>query len=196
MVGMPPLWPYNPLCRGAPARRLSSSLMNLQILPILKYPDPRLRRSSEEVGEFGEDLHNLAMRMLQTMRQKNGVGLAGPQVGFMQRIFVCNPTGEPKDDLIVVNPRLSDLQGILESEEGCLSIPEVHVPIRRAQHCKLNATDAFGKAFEVVAEDLLARVWQHESDHLNGRLILDYMTEASSIANRRVIKHLEMTFRE
>lgn len=166
----------------------------MEKLTIIKYPDPRLRQNCPPVRDFGDELNRLAGSMLEAMRQNNGVGLAGPQIGFMQRIFVCNPTGEAKDDLIVINPLLSELQGVLESEEGCLSIPEVRVPIRRAKSCTLTAKDVAGNEFELTAEDLLARIWQHETDHLHGRLILDYMTEADAISNRRAIRHLEKMF--
>ena len=163
-------------------------------LAILKYPDPRLRQACAPIVEFGEDLRQLADRMLQLMKDRNGVGLAGPQVGIMQALFVCNHTGEPGDDQILINPQLSNLEGSAESEEGCLSIPDVLVPIRRAQRCTIEAQDVEGNRFELTGQDLQARVWQHEYDHLQGKLILDHMDEASRISNRRIIKQLEASF--
>lgn len=164
-------------------------------LTILKYPDPRLRQACQPVEAFDEPLRQLAARMLELMKASNGVGLAGPQVGYMYRLFVCNHTGQPEDDQVMVNPVLSDLEGRTEGEEGCLSIPEVLVPIRRAQSCLLQARDASGKSFELTGADLPARVWQHEMDHINGKLILDYMNDADRIANRRSIKQLEASFK-
>ncbi len=163
-------------------------------LAIVKYPDPRLRQVCTPVVEFGDDLRRLTERMLQLMNDRSGVGLAGPQVGVMQRLFVCNHTGEPGDNQILINPQLSNLEGAAEGEEGCLSIPDVLVPIRRAQRCTIEAQDTEGNRFTLTDEDLRARVWQHEHDHLQGKLILDYMDEASRISNRRIIKQLEASF--
>ncbi len=166
----------------------------VSLISIVKYPDPRLRQVCTPVVEFGADLRRLTERMLQLMNDRNGVGLAGPQVGVMQRLFVCNHTGEPGDNHILINPQLSNLEGSADGEEGCLSIPDVLVPIRRAQRCTIQAQDVDGNRFELAGLDLQARVWQHEHDHLQGKLILDYMDEASSISNRRIIKQLEATF--
>lgn len=167
----------------------------IENLEIIKYPDPRLRVSCPMVVDFDAGLADLTRRMLELMKQNNGVGLAGPQVGNRQRLFVCNHTGEPKDDLVAINPELSELEGLAEASEGCLSIPDVQVDIRRAERCKLKAQDAEGNTFELWGEDLQARIWQHEHDHLQGKLILDYMNEASRIANRRIIKQLESSFK-
>ena len=163
-------------------------------IAIVKYPDPRLRQVCTPIVEFGDDLRRLTERMLQLMNDRNGVGLAGPQVGVMQRLFVCNHTGEPGDNQILINPQLSNLEGAAEGEEGCLSIPDVLVPIRRAQSCTIEAQDVEGNPFQLAGQDLQARVWQHEYDHLQGKLILDYMNEASRISNRRIIKQLEASF--
>ena len=171
--------------------KMESMIENLEII---KYPDPRLRASCAGVVEFDAGLADLARRMLELMKQSNGVGLAGPQVGNRLRLFVCNHTGEPEDDLVIINPELSELEGCAEASEGCLSIPDVLVDIRRAERCRLKAQDAEGNTFELWGEGLRARVWQHEYDHLRGRLILDYMNEASRIANRRIIKQLESSF--
>ena len=96
----------------------------IENLEILKYPDPRLRVSCPMVVDFDAGLADLTRRMLELMKQNNGVGLAGPQVGNRQRLFVCNHTGEPEDDLVVINPELSELEGWAEASEGCLSIPD------------------------------------------------------------------------
>ncbi len=95
-----------------------------------------------------------------------------------------------------VNPTLTDLTGDIESEEGCLSIPDVTVPIRRANACVLEARDLSGKPVKLQAVDLAARCWQHECDHLDGRLIIDRMSEADRIAQRRTLKQLESQFKQ
>jgi peptide deformylase len=165
---------------------------------IVIYPDPRLRQKCAPVGEveFAESLAALADRMLELMNANHGVGLAGPQVGVNRRIFVCNPTGEPGDNHVYVNPVLSDLVGSEEGEEGCLSVPEVRVMVRRAKRCRIQAQDVHGQLIETEAEGLLARIWQHETDHLDGRLILDRMNPADKIANKRLVAQLEAGYRK
>lgn len=160
-------------------------------LRIVHYPDPVLRKRARPVEHFGPRLGRLAARMLELMHKEKGVGLAAPQVGLSMQLFVCNATGEPRDDLVCVNPSLHDPDGQEEKDEGCLSITGVSVPMRRAVRITLRACDATGSAFERRGEQLLARVWQHETDHLFGRLIIDSMSEAVRLENRRAIKQLE-----
>jgi peptide deformylase len=160
-------------------------------LQIITYPDPRLRKVCQDVDRFDEELVALAHRMLELMRQHEGVGLAAPQVGVLRRMFVCNPTGDPKDDHIYINPRLTEFAEQADREEGCLSIPEVTVNVRRPLSCRMHALDLQGRPIEEAGSDLLARCWQHECDHLEGRLIIDRMSESDKIANRKVIRQLE-----
>lgn len=168
--------------------------VNAERLKIIRYPDPRLRKHCEPVEVFDASLTAMARRMLELMHAADGVGLAAPQVGVLARLFVCNVTGDPKDDMIFVNPELADLEGAAVGEEGCLSIPEVTVNVRRAVRCKMIARDLDGEAFELHGVDLASRVWQHETDHLEGRLIIDRMSEADKIANRRAIRQLEQDY--
>jgi peptide deformylase len=160
------------------------------------YPDPCLRKTCQPVDTFDDSLRRLAERMITLMREHKGVGLAAPQVGVNLRLFVCNPTPEPENDRVYINPVLTDLVGVVEAEEGCLSIPEVLVSVRRAQRCRLAALDLTGQPVEVAADDLEARVWQHETDHLDGVLILDKMSQADKIATRRMLKQLEEDHRK
>lgn len=160
-------------------------------LKIINYPDPRLRKTCKRVEEFGPKLAELAEHMLGLMREAQGVGLAAPQVGMLVRVFVCNVTGESKDDMVLVNPELFDLEGDIEGEEGCLSIPDVTVTMHRADSCVLRGQNLKGKSVELRAEGLLSRCFQHECDHLDGRLIIDGMSEADRIANRKVLRELE-----
>lgn len=164
-------------------------------LKIIEYPDPRLRKKCAPVEVFDADLERLTQRMCELMHEHNGVGLAAPQVGILQQVFVCNVTGDPKDDTVYVNAELTDLEGDVEGSEGCLSIPDVNVNMHRALKCTLTGKDLKGKPIKIKGEELSARVWQHEMDHINGRLIIDNMSEADKVANRRSLKRLEADFK-
>lgn len=166
------------------------NLPDLKKLRIVYYPDPVLKRLCPPANAFGPELGALAGRMLELMREAEGVGLAAPQVGIPIRLFVCNSTREPSDDLIAVNPRFIELEEASEQEEGCLSIPGVTVTMRRATRVVMEAFDTRGKPFHTTADDTMARILQHEVDHLNGRLIVDHMSAADEIANRGALKHL------
>ncbi len=164
-------------------------------LRIIEYPEPVLRTTCREVTEFGPDLEALCRRILELMRADRGIGLAAPQVGLPLRFFVCNVTDDPANDLICVNPVLEDFEGADELEEGCLSLPEVAVPVRRAGAVTLRAVDPHGNPFTQRSTGLLARVWQHENDHLDGRMIIDYMSTESALVNRRALKRMEENYR-
>ena len=153
-----------------------------------------MRKVCEPVTEFDAELADLARRMIETMHAGKGVGLAGPQVGVLKRMFVMNITGEPRDDLVFINPEIHDMEGNKEAEEGCLSVPDVYVQIRRAMRCRVVAQGLNGKTFEREGEDLLCRVWQHETDHLNGTLILDRMGPSDKIATKKKVKELEAAY--
>ena len=170
--------------------------VELESLTIVLYPDPRLRKVCDPVTEFDGVLEALVKRMRDLMHEGRGVGLAGPQVGVNKRLFVMNITGEEKDDLVFINPEIHDMHGVREAEEGCLSLPDVHVQIRRATECTIKAQDLDGEPFELRGEDLLCRVWQHETDHLSGTLILDRMGPSDKIATKKKLKELEAAYRE
>lgn len=163
-------------------------------LKVIHYPDPRLRGRCKPVTEFNADLAVLAERMIELMHEHKGVGLAAAQVGVPLRIFVANPTDDRKNDRVYVNPELFDLEGAKEAEEGCLSIPDVHIIVRRPLRARIKAQDVTGAAFERAAEDFEARVWQHETDHLNGVLIIDKMGPSDRIASKKKLKELEEEF--
>lgn len=170
-------------------------LPNIEKLRIVHYPAPVLKKTSVPVEEFGPDIKALADRMLVLMHQGEGVGLAAPQVGVSLRMFVCNPTGEPGNDQVFVNPRFTELNGAEEKEEGCLSFPGVTVTKRRATRVEMDAVDTDGRPIHLIGEDLVARIWQHETDHLDGRLIADNMSATDEIANRRAIKKLKTDYK-
>ncbi len=162
-------------------------------LYIIHYPDPRLRKQSAPISEFGPELSALVQRMVALMETGRGVGLAAPQVGVNRRVIVMNPTGEPQDVRVFVNPAIHDPRGSAEAEEGCLSLPGVNVQVRRAQRCRVTAQDIHGQPFEVELEDVPARIVQHETDHLNGVLIIDRMGPSDRIATRKTLRALEET---
>jgi peptide deformylase len=129
--------------------------------------------------------------MFQLMREHRGVGLAAPQVGENLRMFVMNHTGDPADDRVYVNPELSEAEGADEAEEGCLSLPGINAKIIRDKSMKMRAQDLEGAWFEQTASGYLARIWQHEFDHLNGTLIIDRMGAVAKIASKKALKELE-----
>lgn len=157
---------------------------------LLYYPDPVLQRRCAPVTDFGDRLGLLCEHMIQMMREANGVGLAAPQVGIPMRLFVCNPSGEAGEDQVFVNPLLFDLEEHSEAEEGCLSLPGVIVNMRRASKVVITAQSPTGAPLQVRGDGLHARVWQHENDHLDGKLIIDNMSSTDEIANRRALKQL------
>jgi len=163
-------------------------------LKIVVYPNPSLRKRCRAIEQFNGELADLAAKMLALMHEANGVGLAAPQVGLPLRMFVCNPTGQPQDDQVWVNPVLCDLEGAAEAEEGCLSLPNVNVVKRRALNAVIEGFDPHGQGKRAAASELLARVWQHESDHLDGVLIIDNMPQTAELVNRRILRQLEADY--
>ena len=160
-------------------------------LKIIFYPDPRLRKTSDTVTVFDQSLKDLATRMLELMRTARGVGLAAPQVGENVRMFVMNPTGEEGDDRIYVNPVLADAEGEEEGEEGCLSLPGINAKVWRSKKLKMQALDLEGHPIEEIADGYIARIWQHETDHLNGTMIIDRMGPVARLASRRILRELQ-----
>ena len=163
-------------------------------LKIIEYPDPRLRKVSTPVESFDTPLKALAERMFQLMREHRGVGLAAPQVGQNIRLFVMNHSGDPKDDRVYVNPDLTDAQGTEEAEEGCLSLPGVNARIVRDKKLRMRARDLEGNPIDQVESGYLARIWQHEFDHLNGTLIIDRMGPFAKMAAKKTLRELEEKF--
>jgi peptide deformylase len=129
--------------------------------------------------------------MIELMRQHKGVGLAAPQVGQNIRMFVMNPTGEPNDNRVYVNPVLSEPQGEETNEEGCLSLPNVNAQISRDKSIQIKAFDLDGQPIEDVQSGYIARIWQHEYDHLNGILITDRMGLGDRFKHRGALKDLQ-----
>jgi peptide deformylase len=143
----------------------------MAIRRIVKYPDPILKEKAKPVTKFNERLHKLLDDMAETMYDAKGVGLAAPQVGISKRVIVVD---DGNGLIEVVNPELVDMKGEqLSPPEGCLSIPGLLGVVRRAYQLRVKGQDRYGRPFEMEAEDYLARIFQHEVDHLNGILFID-----------------------
>jgi peptide deformylase len=159
--------------------RASPYVSAMAKLPILTLPDPLLRKPSKPVERVGATLLKLADDMLETMYAAPGVGLAAVQVGRLLRVIVLDTTeeGEQARSLVLINPRILSLGKEMRlREEGCLSIPDVRVDIERPSALRVGYIDREGERQELVAEGLLATAIQHEIDHLNGKLIIDYLS--------------------
>jgi len=141
-------------------------------LEIKKYPDPILREKSKEVGEITEEVKNLAQEMIKIVITKEGVGISAPQIGQLKKIIVvCSPKGLPE---VFVNPKIVKMSKETDiGEEGCLSFPDLYLKIKRAKWVEITALDIEGKKIYQKAEDLSARIFQHEIDHLDGILFID-----------------------
>lgn len=136
-------------------------------------------------------VREVAKRMIELMHEAEGIGLAAPQVGIPLRLFVVDVDEADVDQAVYLNPRLHDFEGDLEAkDEGCLSLPGIRAEIRRPPQVRITATGLDERPFTRAGSGLLARVWQHEFDHLEGTLILDRMTPIDRIATRRAVKDL------
>ena len=165
-------------------------------LKIIQYPDPRLKKASAPVTAFDADLAALTARMFELMREAKGVGLAAPQVGLNLRLFVMNHTGEPADDRVYVNPELSEADGADEDDEGCLSLPKITISVVRSTVVRMRAVDVAGTPIDETATDYVARIWQHETDHLNGIMLTDRMGPVAKLTNRKTLRELEAKWAE
>ncbi len=160
----------------------------LSILSILEFPDERLRKKAEIVKTVDDKIKKLVDDMLETMYQSHGIGLAATQVNVHQRIVVIDVSEEKDTPLCLINPEIIEKDGVKESEEGCLSVPGFFEKVTRAEHIVVKALDRSGEPFELSARDLLAVCVQHELDHLNGKLFVDYI---SPLKRQRIRKKLE-----
>ena len=158
-------------------------------LEILEFPDPRLRTVARPVTEFDEKLRKLVADMFETMYEAPGIGLAATQVNVHQRVVVIDVSEDRSQPLVLVNPSYTVLDGEPEEmQEGCLSVPGFYEGVTRIDHVLLKAFDESGKPYELEARGLLAVCIQHELDHLDGKLFVDYL---STIKRSRIRKKLE-----
>lgn len=160
----------------------------MAILNILHFPDSRLRNKALPVKTVDNDIRQLAHDMLETMYQAPGIGLAATQVNVLKRVIVIDISDDKSEPLILVNPELIEAEGEREFQEGCLSVPEAYEMVTRADTIKFRALDLDGKPFERSADGLLATCVQHEIDHLDGKLFVDYL---SNLKRDRIRKKLE-----
>lgn len=158
---------------------------------IRTYPDGCLRVSCPPVREFGDEEMARAQGMLDLMYELKGVGLAGPQVGWHGQILTLDVEQSGEGDRIFLNPRILGVEGEAEQDEGCLSIPGVFAPLRRAEKVVVAAFNLRGERMEIEAEGLAARAWQHELDHLHGILFIDRLDPTTLMTIRREIKAFE-----
>ncbi len=167
---------------------------DLANLRIIHYPDSRLSRPSDTVALPDESLLPLAERMFELMSAVRGVGLAAPQVGVNLRFFVAGPVAQGDDRRVYVNPVILSAEGRQEEEEGCLSFPGMTCRIKRYGIVTVAAYGLDGQIFQQTGQGLLARLFQHEIDHLDGVLLVNRMGTLARLANRRALKDLEEQF--
>jgi peptide deformylase len=163
------------------------------ILKIVKYPDPILSRPGEPVTEFDAELRKLVDDMFETTYASQGIGLAAPQVGVSKRLTVIDLSvgKEPKDKLVIVNPEIIFAEGKQYEEEGCLSFPDIREKVARHAKVRIRAQDVNGKWFEMDGDELLARCFQHEIDHVDGMLFIFRMSALKRDLNLRKIRKLQ-----
>jgi peptide deformylase len=154
-------------------------------LVILEYPDPRLRKTAAPVTMVDDALRQLADDMLETMYAAKGVGLAATQVDVHRRLIVLDVSEQRDQPLVLFNPELLKLEGSGSVEEGCLSLPGIYDKLSRATHIRVRALGCDGAPFEMDADGLLAVCIQHEMDHLEGKLFVDYLSELKRQLIRR-----------
>lgn len=145
-------------------------------LAILEYPDPRLRIRAEPVTEFDAQLRQLVADMLETMYAAPGIGLAATQVNVHRRVLVVDVSEERNEPCCLVNPEILSAEGQVSYEEGCLSVPDVFETVDRAERIRVRARNEHGEPVELETEGLLAICIQHEMDHLEGKLFVDYLS--------------------
>jgi peptide deformylase len=148
----------------------------MAIRKIIYLPDKRLRLVAKSVTQFDDALQVLIDDMFDTMYHAKGVGLAAPQIGVSLRLSVVDVTDDKKQQLVLVNPEIIAMEGDTEYQEGCLSIPGVYDLVARAKEVTIRAQDRFGKLFEMTAGGLLGECFQHEIDHLHGKLFIDLLS--------------------
>ncbi|WP_411726300.1 peptide deformylase [Methyloglobulus sp.] len=160
----------------------------MSVLTILEFPDERLRKKAVVVQAVDGKIKKLVDDMLETLYQAKGIGLAATQVNVHQRIVVIDVSEEKDKPLCLINPEIIAKEGTEESEEGCLSVPGFYEKVKRAERIKVKALNKEGQPIEFEADDLLAVCVQHELDHLEGKLFVDYI---SSLKRQRIKKKLE-----
>jgi peptide deformylase len=162
------------------------------IYPIVKYGDPVLETPAAAITSFDDELRQLAEDMFESMYAAHGVGLAAPQIGVSKRIAVIDVTfkEDPEAKIVLVNPEIVHTEGRINSNEGCLSLPEFREKVTRPRKVTARAQNLKGETIEVTGEDLLARALLHETDHLNGKLYIGHISALKRDMMKRKIRKL------
>jgi peptide deformylase len=167
-------------------------------LEVIQYPHPTLRHTSRPLKRVDAELRKIVAEMFELMYHHEGVGLAANQVNLPYRLFVANPTGDPKQpdaEHVFINPVLRKARGTVEGEEGCLSIPDLRAPVTRSAEIQVEAYDLDGNLYEGDANGLMARILQHETDHLDGTLFIDRLSPTELAAVKDRLYEFELAFR-
>jgi len=165
----------------------------MSIRPILHFPDERLRTPCRAVSDVDDTIRNLIDDMFETMYEAPGIGLAAPQVGVFERLMVIDVSEDKSAPQVFINPELLETRGTEMMEEGCLSVPGIYEDVERAEWIRVRALDRNGDSFEKEVEGLEAVCIQHEIDHLDGKLFVDYL---SGLKRQRIRKKMEKQRRQ
>lgn len=165
----------------------------MSIRPILHFPDERLRIESQPVDQVDDTIRQLIDDMFETMYEAPGIGLAAPQVNVFQRVIVIDISEDKSAPLAFINPELLETRGVEQMEEGCLSVPGIYETVQRADWIRVRALDRNGEVFEKEVDGLEAVCIQHEIDHLDGKLFVDYL---STLKRQRIRKKMEKQRRQ
>ncbi|MCA9078554.1 MAG: peptide deformylase [Planctomycetaceae bacterium] len=168
-------------------------------MEIVHYPHPALRWKSSDVTRIDASLRETVGQMFELMYEAQGIGLAANQVALPLRLFIMNPTGDPNEsesEFVFINPEITSRKGSVLGEEGCLSLPELYAEVRRADEITVEAYDLDGQGFELKIDDLPSRVIQHESDHLDGVLFIDRISESAEKELAPKVGEFETRFRQ
>ncbi len=167
----------------------------MALLPILRYPDPRLHTKAFVIKEVDSEIRRLAADMAETMYAAPGIGLAATQVDQHVRLIVIDVSEDKSQLLTLINPELLEKSGECEGEEGCLSVPGIYETVARASHVRVRALGLDGKPFEMKADDLLAVCIQHEMDHLEGKVFVEYLSRLKrERIKTKLVKQARETF--
>ncbi|NUQ61499.1 MAG: peptide deformylase [Pirellulales bacterium] len=191
--------------RAKPLRRVSPAAYNwftcypaeLPSVRIIRYPHPTLRHKSKPLRRVDAELQKMIRQMFDLMYEEEGIGLAANQVDLPYRLFVINVQSDPAakdEEMVFINPVITQPKGTAEDREGCLSLPELYAPVRRPEKITISAYNAAGQEFSYQMDGLYARVVQHEYDHLDGILFIDRLTAANLLAVKEALGELEAEF--
>jgi peptide deformylase len=167
-------------------------------MKIVHFPHPALRYPAQPVMLIDNEIRSIVDHMFDLMYEHKGYGLAAPQVALPYQLFVMHPKGDPNTrelERVYINPVITDKKGSCEADEGCLSFPDLYQKVRRAKSIHVQAYDRQGQLFEQDLSDLEARIVQHETDHLHGRLFIDYFSTIAKLSSRGKIAELERDYK-